>query len=104
MSIKARAFYAVDSVIGVDNRQNLINDWRDAVVVFVLQEHNCVAPFSPNRGVVDRGDDCLNIRIALVDQGRVEAGLRAVVIRIRLAFWPGITAAVLVIALVWSDE
>ena len=91
------------SIIGIDNGDHLIRS-NAAVIVFVPQNHDGAAAFLPYRRGFDGSHDALNGQIALQDQRRIETGLRAIVIRIKVAKSRAVAAAVLVIALVRGNE
>ena len=101
--IEFRTLLAVVSIVGVHDQQNFVRGWRHAVIVFVPHSDDRAAPVSPGRRMVDRIDDLFQSGIAVVDQCRVQADLGAVVVRIVLAVGPGVTASVLVMALIRHD-
>src|SRR5215469_10829532 len=104
MCIVLIAAYAVPSVIGVHDQQHLIQVGHETVVVFIPPYDDCVAALLPSWRAVDRRDDGSERKVADVNQSGVQAGLRAIVNRIKRALRTAVTASVLIVALVRNNN
>src|SRR5271166_3285558 len=104
MSVKLAAPQFVEAIVGVYDGCNLVDGWRDAVVIFVPDGNNDIAAHAPCRRSMDRGYYPLECLIAKRHQCGIQANLGAVVVGILVAELRAVIAAVLVIALVGDDE
>src|ERR1700756_4112070 len=104
VGIEAPALNPVLSVIGLHGQQYLVGSWQNAVIVFVPDNDNGVVPLLPGWRTVDDIEQRAQREIALINQGGIQADLRAVIIGVKIAHGSGVAAAVLVVALVGNDE
>src|ERR1700730_3621463 len=104
VSIKLPALQLVEAVIGIHDGHYTVHIRRQAVVVFVPHHDDGVVASSSRWGAVNRVYEFQHGLIAEENQGRVEAGLRAVGVGIVIAEGSGVAAPVLVIALVRDNK
>src|ERR1039458_5139857 len=95
---------ATRAVVGHNDHWHLILVRIQAIVVFVPQHDDRVVAIRPGRRVLDRHHKFLNFHITALDQGWIQAGLRAIIVRVIVAERAGIAASVLVVALVRRNE
>ena len=104
MGVILAALDAVWSVVCIHDCQNLIQVGGETVVVFIPDGDDCIAALFPRRGTVDRRHQGPQGQIADVNQGGIQASLRAIGNRIKGALRATVAASVLVIALVRRDK
>jgi hypothetical protein len=102
--VELTALHAALTVVGVHDEDDVVGIGSDAVIVFIPDDDDGVASLFPGWRIVDGLYQVAKGEVALVDEGRVQAVLRAVADGVIVAGRSGIAAAVLVIALIGSDE
>src|SRR5579872_1809216 len=85
VGVTLRAGQAMRAVVGVDHEQYLIDIGREAVVIFIPDEHDGVAAFMPIWRRLDGLYQTLYDDIAAEDKRRIQSGLRAVVAGVEVA-------------------
>src|SRR5262249_45397488 len=86
------------------DQQDLVRDRRRTVVVLIPQYDDGVPAFLPGWRLMDGADESSQHQVALIDQRRIEMGLRAIVVRIEVARGASIAASVLIVTLIGRDE
>src|SRR5271157_4879257 len=104
MRIELAAGHAVGSVVCIHDDQNLIEVGYETVVVFIPQDHDRIASLPPRWRSVDRRHDRYQRKVPDVNQGGVQARLRAIGDGIKGALRAAVAASVLVVALIRGNE
>ena len=104
MEIAGGTLHAANTIVAVDDKENLIRVWSRAVVVFVPENHDGVASFAPYRRTVNGVDEPLNRDITSKNERGIQAGLRAVADRVEIAKGSCVPSTVLIVALVGCNE
>jgi hypothetical protein len=102
--VEVAVLHALQAGVGVHDEQNPVGGRRYAVVVFVPEHHDSVAPVVPSGRLVNRLDDIPQNQIANVHERRVEPDQRSVVIGIKVTLCASVSAAVLIIALIRCNK
>ena len=103
MSVELPAPQFVEAVVGVYDGDHLVDDRLHRVIVFVPDHDDRAVTVLPRRGAVNRGHNLLHGLIPQDNQCRVQAGLGAIVVRIKIAEGGAVATSVLVVALVGHD-
>src|SRR5271165_6220818 len=83
--VEVIARYTVAPVVRVYDQEHLIHRRRNAVVVFVPEDHDGILPLFPNRGSLDRRDDSPHGHIAKLHKSWIQTSLGSVIVRIEVA-------------------
>ena len=89
---------------GLEQREILLTGGRNAVVIFVPQNHNRVLSLMPGRRILDSGDQLPERHIAHLHQSWIQTLPGFAVVRIEVAEGGSVAAAVLIITLIRRDK
>src|ERR1700730_11687563 len=104
VGVELRTLLLVNSVIGVHNCYDFVDDGLHRIIILVPDHNDCVASASPDRRSADGGHQFLDRLVAENDERRVQTCLRAVAAGIIVTKCAGIATSMLVVALVGRNQ